>query len=294
MRHLSIGAVVKITGIPAHTLRKWESRHDIAVPIRTDTGRRVYTDEHVEQLKLVKTLADHRHSLAQLAGLTLAELRDLANLHHDIPLSKLSPERIALVGPGIHQLLSGDSRVTQRVSQDVTTLDNQASPQADTLVIECDTLPDSIRNVLSNWQAEGCQLIVVYRFASRASIAHLSSLGIICRQGPMTDALLLSLLSAPPAPNELPHNSPARFSNEELNRIAQMSPGLACECPNHIAKLLMDITSFERYSNECIDTDPAARELHQQLARVSSQARQLFEGALLAVATADGIKLESM
>ena len=54
----------------------------------------------------------------------------------------------------------------------------------------------------------------------------------------------------------------------------------------------MDITSFERYSKECIDTDPAEHALHQQLASVSAQARQLFEGALLTVATAEGIKLE--
>lgn len=292
MQNLSIGAVVKITGIPAHTLRKWESRHGIAIPIRTETARRVYTEEHVEQLKLVKTLVENRHSLAQLAGLSLAELRDLANLHYDTPASNLSPKQISLIGPGVNRLLSGDPRITQRLSQGNTVLEAQRPPQTDTVVIECDTIPAHTQSVLSSWQADGCQLIVVYKFASRASIAHLTSLGAICARGPVTDASLLAILSAPPAPTEKPPASPAKFTDEELNRIAQLSPGLACECPNHIAKLLMDITSFERYSNECIDTDPAEHALHQQLASVSAQARQLFEGALLTVATAEGIKLE--
>ena len=53
----------------------------------------------------------------------------------------------------------------------------------------------------------------------------------------------------------------------------------------------MDISSFEQYSNECLDTDPRERALHQKLGDISAQARTLFEDALIAVAAADGIQL---
>ncbi|MDG2278761.1 MAG: hypothetical protein P8L31_12435, partial [Pseudomonadales bacterium] len=74
-------------------------------------------------------------------------------------------------------------------------------------------------------------------------------------------------------------------------RIAALSPNIACECPNHIAKLLMDISSFERYSEQCVETDPDERALHAQLGDISTKARRLFEDALLAVATTDGLHL---
>ena len=81
MQHYSIGAVSKLTNIPAHTLRKWESRHGIANPLRSPTGRRVYTDEQVERLKLIKHLVAAGHALAHLAALDDSALSDLAKQH---------------------------------------------------------------------------------------------------------------------------------------------------------------------------------------------------------------------
>ena len=76
MQQLSIGAVAQLTQIPAHTLRKWESRHGIATPLRSDTGRRIYTQEHVEQLQLIKALVGRGHALAHLAELSIEQLRE--------------------------------------------------------------------------------------------------------------------------------------------------------------------------------------------------------------------------
>ncbi|GIS18668.1 MAG: hypothetical protein CM15mP120_05840 [Pseudomonadota bacterium] len=56
MDRLTIGAVSRLTGIPTHTLRKWESRHNIVEPKRSDSGRRFYNDQHVERLGMVKRL----------------------------------------------------------------------------------------------------------------------------------------------------------------------------------------------------------------------------------------------
>ena len=55
MERLTIGAVANLTGVPTHTLRKWESRHSIVTPNRSESGRRFYTNEHVQRLLLVKS-----------------------------------------------------------------------------------------------------------------------------------------------------------------------------------------------------------------------------------------------
>ena len=131
-------------------------------------------------------------------------------------------------------------------------------------------------------------VLVIYRFAPRSTVNQLRAAQLMLVQGPADDETILAYLTPEPTVLERPAH---RFAAQELARIASLKPGLECECPNHIAKLLMDIGAFERYSEECVDTDPAERALHQRLADISAQARGLFEEALIAVATADGLEL---
>ena len=77
-----------------------------------------------------------------------------------------------------------------------------------------------------------------------------------------------------------------------LAAVAAMNPALECECPNHIAQLLIDLTAFEQYCGECKDTAPADAQLHAHLADITGQARQLLETALVAVAEADNLDLD--
>ena len=292
MQQLSIGAVAELTQIPAHTLRKWKTRHGIAVPLRSDTGRRIYTHEHVEQLRLIRALVDRGHALSHLASLDIDALRELGSLHQE-PAAKPSVSRLALVGPNACWLLSGSGLVVQRHTGDLTGWASQSlSDDVDALVIECDTLPAATMAQLHAMQQSLKLCIVIYRYASRRALAELADLHIVAVRGPATDQDILNHLHSAPAEHaRIPRSAP-RFDNAELGRIAALSPGLQCECPNHIAKLLMDITSFEHYSRECEDTDPAERALHEKLGNISAQARALFEDALVAVATADGIALK--
>lgn len=289
MQQLSIGAVAQLTQIPAHTLRKWESRHGIAVPIRSDTGRRIYTQAHVEQLQLIKTLVGRGHALAHLAELNTEELRQLAGLHEQ-PQPQVQISSLSLVGPNVCWLLSGSGLVQHRYPGDLQGWQTHSGfGDVDGLVVECDTLPPDAVEALLHIKTDLQLVVVVYKYAARRTVAQLQDHGVVTLNGPVSDDDILAHLQVREDQPFTP--APQRFSNAELGRIAAMSPGLQCECPNHIAKLLMDITSFEHYSNECVDTDPAERALHQKLGEISSQARALFEDALVAVATADGIQL---
>lgn len=50
----SIGAVAKMVDVPAQTLRSWEDRYAVIVPVRSQGGQRLYTRDHVEELRFVR------------------------------------------------------------------------------------------------------------------------------------------------------------------------------------------------------------------------------------------------
>src|SRR6476660_9742996 len=54
----SIGAVAKMVGVPAQTLRAWEERYGQIVPVRSPGGQRLYSRDHVEQLRFVREHID--------------------------------------------------------------------------------------------------------------------------------------------------------------------------------------------------------------------------------------------
>ena len=82
-----------------------------------------------------------------------------------------------------------------------------------------------------------------------------------------------------------------RFDDATLAEFAGLSSDVACECPSHVADLLMQIASFERYSAHCASRNPEDLELHTSLQRVAGAARILFETALQRVAAAEGLPL---
>ena len=48
----SIGAVSRMLGVPAATLRAWEERYGVVVPERSEGGQRLYTRSQIRQLTL--------------------------------------------------------------------------------------------------------------------------------------------------------------------------------------------------------------------------------------------------
>jgi DNA-binding transcriptional MerR regulator len=50
----SIGAVARMLGVPAQTLRAWEERYQQIVPARSGGGQRLYSRDQVDQLSFVR------------------------------------------------------------------------------------------------------------------------------------------------------------------------------------------------------------------------------------------------
>ena len=85
---------------------------------------------------------------------------------------------------------------------------------------------------------------------------------------------------------------PARlFDDATLTEFANLPSTIACECPSHLAELLIQISSFETYSADCIDRNHVDAQLHAYLHQVAGTARTLFETALKRVAVAEGLVL---
>ena len=55
---LSIDEIARDTGLGKDTLRVWERRYGFPDPLRTPTGDRVYTETHLERLRLICRLID--------------------------------------------------------------------------------------------------------------------------------------------------------------------------------------------------------------------------------------------
>jgi DNA-binding transcriptional MerR regulator len=71
-----MGAVVRMLGIPAATLRTWEERYDVVVPQRSAGGHRLYSRDQIDQLTFVRDEVERGRSPAdafRLLGATMAD-----------------------------------------------------------------------------------------------------------------------------------------------------------------------------------------------------------------------------
>jgi DNA-binding transcriptional MerR regulator len=71
---LTIKYVADHTGLKPHVIRAWESRYKAIAPKRTPSNRRLYCQEDVHRLKLLKTACDTGHQISQIANVDTDEL----------------------------------------------------------------------------------------------------------------------------------------------------------------------------------------------------------------------------
>jgi len=80
-QHLnSIGVVCRRTGLKSDRVRAWERRYNVVTPVRSEGNQRLYSEEDVEKLLLLRRATETGHRIAQIAHLPAAELRDLTEI----------------------------------------------------------------------------------------------------------------------------------------------------------------------------------------------------------------------
>jgi len=71
------------SGLSTHVIRIWERRYGAVKPYRTDTNRRLYSDEDIERLVLLRKATRIGESISQIANLPDAELRKMIAADND-------------------------------------------------------------------------------------------------------------------------------------------------------------------------------------------------------------------
>lgn len=318
------GAVARMVRIPVATLRIWERRYQVVGPTLTPTGHRLYSGADVERLLLIKQLVDQGHAIGSLARLAMPALLQIADTRAALaqpPAAALARSRAALIGLGLPRRLG--ALPLQRVATwaDLASAERAlAEPPADAgaalraelLVAELPTLqPETVNRLLALMRQLGTeQAVVLYGFGPEVVAQRLRRAGCTLLRTPLDDGTLRGVVAdlcattagvprplaqpaaadaaAVPAGAAVP---PRRFDDAALVQLASASGTMSCECPRHVAELVMLLAHFEAYSAECVHRGPDDAALHTHLHRVAGTARLLFEEALVRVAEAEGLPL---
>jgi len=312
---LKIGAVARLTGLSAHTLRKWEDRY------RTAGGERLYTKTDLRRLALIKTLAETGMSLRDLCRLSLEELERTreqvlsdAGVPTGVLASQVETVRIGVIGDALPALLERGLTVLKRVElvatgEDVDALDRAlGGRRIDILVWERPSVETGTRHELERYlhkiSARGG--IVVYGFGAQSHVREVRSSNVALMRAPVDpgelERIALGLVydialgptRLPPAAasaeaDEIPSS---RLTNREVTRIAARAPRVECECPHHLADLILGLRAFEQYSAACESRNTQDAALHHDLWVTTAKARAAFEDALMRIAEAEGISLD--
>jgi hypothetical protein len=169
-----------------------------------------------------------------------------------------------------------------------------AAPRApaEALLVQCAALRSQDLPLLRT-AARGCgaqRMHVLYGFATTPLCATFEAAGVALLRAPQDDRALATWLQSSCSPLALPLVvAPRRWDDAALADFAGLSSTISCECPRHVAELLMQLSGFEAYSAECAHRDPADAALHAYLGQVAGTARALFEQALERLAVQEGL-----
>lgn len=324
------GAVARMLRMPVATLRVWERRYAVTQPALSASGQRLYSADDVRRLALLKQLTDLGHAIGSLASLPMAELQQVAATHAqalaDLQKVQLTPAaaapapsrpwRVAVIGAALGVRLQRPALLRRlgRPLQLLGPFSDLAQAAAALQASDVDALLLQEPTVLADWlpavEAAAPALssvpkALLYSFAAEPVCESLARAGISLLREPQADAVLgqwLHMLSgasvdaaaaaAAAWPARRGEPIPARrWDDAALADFAGLSSTIACECPRHVAELLMQLSHFEAYSAECAHRSAADARLHAYLGQVAAAARASFEAALEHVALHEGLLL---
>lgn len=86
-----IREVSRLTGVKPITLRAWERRYDLIEPVRTESGHRLYTQEHIDFLNQALKLMDEGIPVSRVkAVLSESSPPDIARIDLSDPVEQLA------------------------------------------------------------------------------------------------------------------------------------------------------------------------------------------------------------
>ncbi len=312
-----IGAVSRITNIPIDTLRIWERRYSVVVPIRSNNSDRLYQNDDINRLTLLKMLVDRGHSIGSIAPLTNEKLIERLEIH-DQNTIRTKPEetrktvRVVVIGEVLSlqlehfDMVESDFSFTGLYRNETDFAENNKDDDIDILIIEYPAIQgDHIKHIDALFKDSGAkQLMLIYGFTNSAAKVLLRKTDFTYIQAPITIDYLKTEINNLIKDNnisndnhfgvELDNKAPLRtYSNNELIKLSSASATIKCECPQHLSSMILKLIQFEVYSDECASRFKKDADLHILLGNLTGHARSIMEQALAKVieAESDSVKL---
>lgn len=311
-----IGAVAKMVGIPVATLRVWERRYAVVTPPKTEGGQRLYSDADLLKITLLKNLTLQGHAISSLSQMSQTQLQKLLNdsraAQSSSGASQALPGVVSMVviGLGLARRLEAEKfnnlfqQTVLKVSQvhedmQVALRQSPSAERPDVLMVQMGAVQAGVcKDLMDLRQRMGAgKVLLVYRFATEHALQALRAAGVVARREPLSDAdlsdIIHSVLMIESSHKRLGSSaiSPRKYSDDVLLRVAGISTKVLCECPKHVADLIVQLNSFEQYSRDCLNNSAEDASLHAYLSAVSGSARALFEEALERIAHHENIDL---
>lgn len=321
------GAVAQMLQMPVATLRVWERRYGLSQHPPSPGGQRLYGAEDVRKLSLIKQLTDIGHPIGSLAALDLQQLQGVALTHASTvaargdrhaaaaPRVNSAPWRLVTIGATLGARVQRPA-LLRRLGRPVVllgpfeSLEQAASAlqgqTVDAVVLHAPHLLEGSRAAID---AAGpafsqARVAVLYGFAADAVCERLASAGVALLREPQPDVVIAQWLhglaaaasaTARPGLADVPAEAaavpPRRWDVATLTAFAGMSSTIACECPRHLAELLLQLQHFEDYSAACEHRNKPDALLHAYLHSIAATSRAAFEDALAQVALHEGLAL---
>ncbi len=312
-----IGAVSRITNIPVDTLRIWERRYSVVVPIRSDNADRLYQREDINRLTLLKMLVDRSHSIGSIAHLSNEELIERLDIHDEknsqIKVnrdSNINPLKVAVIGDVLSLQLEHNKIVDNRIDFEglyqtqEEYLNNKPQHPVDILVVEYPAIQEDTLFAIDDLyrQSGAKKMLIVYGFTNSGAKKLLNESRYTLVPAPITvehlHAEIKQLLETSDkngqAVTEVSVDKPAPtriYSNNQLIKLSSASSTIKCECPQHLSSIILKLVQFEVYSEQCENRGLDDAKLHAYLGKMTGHARSVMEKALTEVVKAEGIEV---
>ena len=277
-----IGTVSRMTGLSPERLRAWERRYGLA-PAERSGKTRLYDQEQVARLTLVKSLLDQGHPVGQVIALSTDALErrlQQGRPTHVTSVDVRSPGarlvKVAVAGaPLVRASRDADERSVEVVAEwaGVGDLVRDAVPnQFDCLIAYMSSLDElEVDRVLTF--CGDTRVVFVFRYATVADLDACREAGCRLVRWPtdwraLEQAVQDTLAHAPPTASR-------RFSDEELLHISVIADRASCECARHLAALVGELNDYLVHAVRC-DAD----DRHDEMTACVEAARIQVEAAL--------------
>jgi len=304
------GVVAHIVGMPANTMRVWERRYGLKCSQIDDHGHRLYSADDVQRIAALRQLTLQGHAIGIVARRTPEELRHLLSTQdqvREVAQAMAEPARpprqLWVVGAALATRIN--RAAPRRHLRIATTLDTWPEAAATARAADA-TAPDALLLHLPSLHVQQVEdiaaaattlalprVLVVYGYSNSQALRRCAELGVQPWRDTHNDRGLVSWIldclgtsGSAPAPAPLPADSdlaPPTAPQYDAATLADWSTrktDIACECPAHIAELLLRVQQFESYSADCEHRNDEDRRLHEQLHSLAGRARLLFERAM--------------